>query len=242
MAIVFGIILTIALWLMLRDHDTIPAKNNRRLELKTLYQDLKKICKNKQIWINGLIGAALFTPTTIFAGMWAVPYLIHIKHLPETTAAIASSATFLGWVIGSPLMGIWSDSIQRRNLPLYVGSSLCVIVSLVLLYTNISNPYLIMLLMLLLGVFSSAEILVFAISHDITPLVFTGTGVALTNMLVMCGGFLQPLVGCLLKATAHLPMISQYHFALSIVPICFVSALIACFFLKETYCEPQKTL
>ena len=40
-------------------------------------------------------------------------------------------------------------------------------------------------MMFLLGLFSSTEILVFSVAHDIIPYSLAGTAVSLTNMLVM---------------------------------------------------------
>ena len=62
-------------------------------------------------------------------------------------------------------------------------------------------------------------------------------------MMIMLGGFLQPIVGIILDWSSPIkstPFIeSDYQLALIIIPICFAIGLIFCFFLKETYCKIQ---
>ena len=80
----------------------------------------------------------------------------------------------------------------------------------------------------------------------------SGTAIAITNMFVNLGGFIQPIIGFALiwftpKAYYLLSQhkasdfpTQSYEYALMIVPICFIMALIMSFFwLKETHCQSQ---
>ena len=107
----------------------------------------------------------------------------------------------------------------------------------------------------MLGLFYSAQAIVFAVGRELSPNEAAGTAIATTNMIVMIGAmFLQPLVGRLLDLSARLhhslismPALSvdkmeklytaaDYQVALSIIPIGIViAAILVGFFIKETH-------
>jgi hypothetical protein len=90
--------------------------------------------------------------------------------------------------------------------------------------------------------FSSAEILVFAVSNDISRPSVSATAIAFTNMITMIGGALiPPVIGMLLDRSLRLvdglPILtaSDYATALSVIPASLVLAGILSFTLKESY-------
>jgi hypothetical protein len=92
------------------------------------------------------------------------------------------------------------------------------------------------------GLFCSAQIVVFAISHEASQMKIAGTAIALTNMVVMVGGnIFQPVIGKLLDYGwtgalvdgARVYPIQAYQTALSVLPIGIFIALIIAFFSKE---------
>ncbi len=238
LSIGFGLLLTLALWFCLVDHQTIPKHQRIKDELSRLTRDVLQVLRIRQLVLNALIGMCLFSPTTLFAGLWAIPYLTEVKQFTPHTAAYMSSAIFVGWIMGGPLMGTLSAWLKRRKPLLYLGSIGALMTSLVILYIPITNQTLLLSFFVAYGFFSSAQVLVFAISFDLTPNHLAGTAVALTNMFVMFGGFFQPLIGWILLHQKQYSVLTQYHTALSILPLLFLAAGVLTLFLKETCATP----
>ena len=76
---------------------------------------------------------------------------------------------------------------------------------------------------------------------DVNPPHAKGIVVGLTNTVVMsCGATFQPLIGKLLDLRishkTSMFFMSDYQFALSVIPLCIVIAVLMLFFIKK----PQK--
>ncbi|STX52604.1 major facilitator family transporter [Legionella busanensis] len=251
----FGLFLAIILWLGIRDKNKAEGASGTIASFHKSMIDLGIIIKNKQMWINGAIGCLVYLPTTVFAELWGIPYLKHAHHLTTASADFANSLLFLGFTVGAPLMGFISDKIKRRKLPLLIGASGAAIVMMAVLYIPNLNELSIQILMFMLGLFYSAQCIVFAVGRELSPNEAAGTAMALTNMIVMFGAmFLQPLVGRLLdfSLASHANIVisadklgfgklhslytaDDYQFALSVIPLGIIIAAILTFFLKETY-------
>lgn len=238
----FGIFLIVLASIFIKDHHKLKDSNKISEQLGSLYNSLLTVAKNKQIWINAIISAALYMPTTFFAGQWAISYFIDVHHVTTSQAAFASSILFIGWIIGAPLMGWLSNKVGRRNPFLFTCTSATIIASILLLYIP-TNYAVNLVLMFIIGFFSSGQILVFAIAHEISASTLVATAIAFINMATMFGGFVQQFVGVILDSNNAGNTIAfneySYKIALSTMPICFFIGLIFCFFLKETYCKMQ---
>lgn len=252
----FGIALIFALWFGIRDKKTPSTQHGTINSFRRSMKDLGIIIKNQQIWVNGLFGCLVYLPTTVFAELWGIPYLKHAHGLTQQGADFANSILFLGFTLGAPLMGYLSDRLKRRKLPMLIGATGAAILMMTVLYMPGLNETTLTLLMFLLGLFYSAQCIVFAVGRELSPNEAAGTAMAITNMIVMLGAmFLQPLVGRLLDfslsfhartlpiehlssdALQQLYTADDYQFALSIIPLGIIIAAILTFFLKETYAE-----
>lgn len=254
---VFGVGLIFVLWFGIRDHKRQQEEQGGTINsFRKSMVDLGIIIRNKQIWINGAYGCLVYLPTTVFAELWGIPYLRHAQGLTLSAASLCNSVLFLGFTIGAPLMGYISDKIKRRKLPMMFGATGAAIVMMLILYVpGLSSTHL-SILMFLLGLLYSVQSIVFAVGREVSPNEAAGTAIAMTNMIVMLGAMLlQPLVGRLLdwsllkrEATMSVQRISadnlqqlytaaDYRFALTIIPVGIVIAVILTFFLRETYAK-----
>lgn len=246
---VIGVILVPVIWLAVRDGPKQSVVDDSTRKVKASYKDtfrgLREIIKNPQMWLVGVIGCALFLSLSVVAELWGIPFLRTVYKLSADNAAYACSTIFLGWLIGAPLSGWISDRGRTRRLPIIVGSILSAIVLSIIIYhpMNFSLIHL-SILLFLFGLFSSTEIICFAISRENNPTHVAATAIAFTNLLVMVGGVvLQPLVGRLLDfgwrgATENGVRIytaSDYQHAFWIIPICIVGAAILTVILRESY-------
>lgn len=250
---IFGIGLIFLLWFGIHDQKRSQIDKGTVDSFKKNMIDLIIIIRNKQIWINGFYGCLVYLPTTVFAELWGIPYFNHAHGLSDSGANLCNSVLFLGFTIGAPLMGYISDKIKRRKPPMLIGACGATIIMMVVLYAPGLTLTSLCLLMFFLGLFYSAQSIVFAVGREVSPKEAAGTAIAMTNMIVMVGAmFLQPLVGRLLDwSLAHRESASNlltadkiqfymphdYQFALSIIPLGILIAAILSLFLKETYAQ-----
>lgn len=254
-----GIVLIFVLWFFIQDHRHDHNTGGTIHTFKKNLVDLTIILREKQIWFNGLYGCLVYLPTTVFAELWGIPYLSHAHGLSQSNAGFANSLLFCGFMIGAPLMGLLSDRLKRRKPPMFFGALGAACIMLVILYMPHLNETSIDGLMFLLGLFYSAQTIVFAVGRELSPNEAAGTAIATTNMIVMIGALtLQPFIGRLLdwSASFHASLISNpnittetvqhvytahdYQLAMSIIPLGIFIAAMLTFFIKETHANAPK--
>jgi len=242
---------TIFIWLVVRD---MPAQTNKpdlkyTFSFSAVLKDLFAIARNPQMWINGLIGCMLYLSLSAFAEVWGIQFLRHVFHLSDDTASRINSMVFFGWLVGAPLVGIISDRLRTRKLPLVFGCLLALVTILIILLVPTLTPHALYVLFFLFGLFASSEIVCFAIGTEYYPKKIAGMAIAFTNMIIMFSGMvLQPLVGKLLDmrwqgVMAHgirVYSASDYRYALMVLPIGMGLGFVLSLFLKESY--GRKTL
>lgn len=245
-----GLVLALVIYLIIPDRhrQNQYSKRPATTSYKELFMGLPPLLKNPQIWLNGIIGGLIYIPTTAFAELWGIPYLEQAYHYSKMDAASTISMIFLGWAVGGPLMGILSEKIRLRRLPMTLGSIVAAILIAIVLYVPNLSKLQVASILFIFGLFSSAQIIVFAISRENSSFELSGTVIALTNLFVMLSGVIfQPLIGIMLDMHwsgtkihgVHHYTIADFQFALSILPIGLIIACILTLFLRETHCRVQ---
>jgi len=244
-----GIPLVAVMYLFLRDgykSGRAALNNQQSTDMKSAFEGLYKIIKNPQIWIVGAIGCLLYLPTDVFAELWAVPFFEQVYHFDSETAARVTSIIFLGWACGGFMVGMVSNKLKQRRLPITAGSTVAAILLSLVIFVPEFSPSTVAFILFIFGVFSSAQVLVFAVGHELSSAKSAGTAIAMTNMFVMLGGFVfQPVIGKILDIMwdgniangVHIYTTYSWQMALSILPIGLVLTLLLSLFLKETYCK-----
>jgi len=245
-----GLILTAIIWSIIRDvNPNHTAIAHHQLNFGKLLTELLAALKNPQIWLNGMVGFLLYMSLSAFAELWGIPYLEQAQGLSKVHAAHANSMVFLGWAIGAPIWGWFSDFINRRRLPIIIGCIGALGWVTVLLYVPHLSIKTIYFSLFAFGLFSSAQILVFAICHEATQHKIAGTAIALTNMIVMIGGnIFQPFIGKLLDLGwkgellqgARVYSIHDYQTSLSVLPMSIIIAFVLMSFIRETHYKIKK--
>lgn len=255
---VIGAVLTFIIWISIHDHKRDNESGGTIDTLHRNFEDLFIILKTKQMWLNGLFGCLIYLPTTVFAELWGIPYLENAHGLSPTDASFANSLVFLGFTVGAPIMGMISDKIHNRTLPMSIGAIGAAIIMLVIIYVPNLPVKTLNLCIFSLGLFYSCQAIVFAVGRELSPNEAAGTAFAVTNMLVMLGAmFIQPLVGKLLdysfisrtppevlnslsmENVNRLYSASDYQFAISVIPIGLIIAAVLTFFIKETHAKAK---
>jgi MFS family permease len=213
------------------------SKKIYKLTLGEALGQLSKIFKNKYLWWAGVLSFFMYLPTTVFAALWGIPYLEKMHHYTPEKAAIACGLIFIGWAIGAPIQGWFSDFFNRRLRLIWISSLISFVLSLIVLYVPGLPYFLVCILFVLFGVASSSQVLTFAMGRDVCELSVVGMVMAFINTLAMIGGMIfQPGLGLLLEAFwqgsydtagAKIYSLAAYEKAVLVVPICcLVSFLI----------------
>ena len=239
--VIVGILLTAVIFLCVKD---APVRSEIKApSLAAFFKEVCKVFVSAEVWLIGFYGACLYTSLSVFGELWGKTYLEQAHHLTKLQAAETLSYLFVGWAIGAPLSGYLSDYTGRRTQPLVGGAILALACILpVLYYPNLSQSTL-KILVLLYGIFSGAEIIVFAMAKERCGVSLSGTVFAAINMIVTLGGvILQPMVGWVLDWSAHGQTLNgehvytllNYQVALSVLPISLVALVIfSIFFTKN---------
>ncbi|HRE31427.1 MAG TPA: MFS transporter, partial [Candidatus Berkiella sp.] len=176
-----GFILVPVIWFVVRDapsssQDTTADKSSKqKISYKHLWQEIVVALKSPQIWVNGVIGGLLMTPTMVFPELWGKLYLQTVHQFDAAEASRAVTMIFLGWAVGGPLAGFISDLIGRRKIPLLIGALFTSILLLIFLYYPGLSPLTIKVLLFFIGVVSSVEVICFAIGRENCPQDLAGT-------------------------------------------------------------------
>ena len=195
------------------------------------------------MWLNGFIACLMYLSLSLFAELWGNAFLANVYNLPAESVATANSMVFLGWLVGGPLIGYISDITCTRRIPISLGCLLSAFTISLVIYFPPMNTGLLYLLLFLFGIFSSFEVLCFAISRENNPDSLVATASSFTNLLTMAGGIVcQPLVGKILdlfwsgqtQNGDRIYSAITYQYALTILPLAFLLGFILTFWLKET--------
>jgi len=242
MTIIFGAVLTCLIYIIVRDGPGGVAVKTQALS--DFLKEVFRVLVSPQVWFIGVVGACLYTSLSVFGELWGKSYLEHAHHLSKIQAAESISLVFLGWALGAPLSGYWSDKTSRRARPLIWGACLSLLtISIVLYCPNLSLTAL-NILLFVYGVASGSEIIIFIMAKENTQALVSGTVFAVVNMIVSLGGVVfQPFVGILLDFFGHGTLVNgehvyavrDYQIALSVIPISLLFVVISGYFLKDRH-------
>lgn len=215
----------------------IPENTTQVTQAKTHSKQLLDILRNTKAWINGLFVGLSFTIITVFAAMWAVPFVQVKLNCNLQQAGLIDSMIFLGAAVSCPLFGKLASLLRRRR-PLMIGSCLSTaLLLLTVLYLPIQNHAFLAILMFMIGVCCGAYMLAFSIANELAPTESLSTCTGFTNTLAMLSApLLQPLVGYFLdfsNGSRGNYSLANYQAALLIIPICLVLAAGLVFWLPE---------
>lgn len=193
-------------------------------------QQLILVIKNKLAWINGFFVCLEFSVITVFAAMWAVPFLQLKMHCTIKEASILTSMILLGAGLSCPIIGQLSIYFTQRKPLIYASCISTAILFLIVLYLPTSSLLLIGFFMFAIGLCCGAYMLSYSIANELAPAESLSTSTGFTNTIAMLSApLLQPLIGYLLdlSSKAHgVYTLGDYQFALFILPM---ALLLACF-------------
>lgn len=202
---------------------------------------------NTQNWLGGLYTCLLNLPIFLLAELWGVMYLMQVHHIARTQASLVTSMIFIGTIIGSPLVGWFSDKLARRRMPMILGAVFSLATIFAIMYLPNLGFDSLLFLFLALGLFTSAQIISYPAIAESNPKSMTATATGLAAVLIMGGGAVfQPLFGWLMDLHWNGAMMNgvalytpnDYFRGMSIIPITILVGLLAALLIRETNCRP----
>lgn len=188
-----GLIISFLCWKFIPNHK--PNTNNRHQYKKHLIS----ILKNKLTWINGLFVGLEFSVITVFAALWAVPFLQLKLNCTIQLASILTSMVLLGAGLSCPIFGKLSIYFKKRKPLIHISCLSTAFLLLIVIYAPISNTFIFALLLFFIGLCCGAYMLAYTIANELSPPESLSTCTGFTNTLAMLSApLLQPLVGYLL--------------------------------------------
>jgi len=205
---------------------------------------VRAILADRRGWINALYASAISIVFVAFGALWGVGYVEKACGVSRFAASAATSLLFLGAIPGSMFFGWVSDRIRRRRAPMLAAAGGGLACMCALLYLPGLSFTSLRLLLALLGFFCSANIVSYAVSHDISAPGQTGLALGFLNTCFYAGNAVsQPLVGWLLdlraaaRGAAGIESLTagDFRFALSSVVAALLLSLLAAVLLKESH-------
>lgn len=208
---------------------------------------LRNILLNSKNWAVGFCSFGIWAPIAVFAEYLGIEYLVELQQISSQEASQQMFWLWIAMAISSPISGWISNLIKNRKKPLFILLlSGLVAFTVLLAFPPKESPFLISLLLFIIGLSSSGQAVTFGFIHDNNEASVISTAIAFNNMvLVLSAGILQPIVGYIIKtlqSNGGITALATYQYAFSLAPICSAMAIIVLqFALAETYCQKQSS-
>jgi MFS family permease len=246
---VSGLILAFVFWLVVRDRPASHAmEKNIASSRLSLFESLKKVLANRQSWWLSIYSGFAFAPVMVFGGLWGVSFISEAFGLSSNMAAQTVSLIFIGFAVGAPFFGWFSDWLGRRKIVIFWGTFLSLITLSTVIYApGISHSF-VTLLLFLFGFFISSFLLCFTMIREINLPVLAATAIGFMNAFdALFGAFSDPLTGKFLDMGwdgrlvdgARAFSVTAYKAAFLTLPAYLIIALLSILRIKETYCKPS---
>jgi len=244
-----GFILAAVFWFTVRDTSSTHKKDKQLSpEHLSLGRSLRRVLKNRQAWWLSVYSGFAFAPVMIFGGLWGVAYTSEAFHLSSNLSAQAVSLIFIGFAVGAPFFGWFSDWLGRRVIVMFWGTLLALITLSAVIYAPGVTYSALTLLLFLFGFFISSFLLCFTMIREISLPILAATAIGFMNAFdALFGAFSDPLTGKFLDMGwdgkvlngARVFSVSTYKIAFITLPAYLILSLLMLLRIKETYCKPS---
>jgi MFS family permease len=196
--------------------------------------DLFAVFKKKQNWLLTLYSGLSFTTLSVFGGLWGNPFLRTAYHLSPTAAATAISSAFVGFAVGSPILGMVCGYFDNKIHVMLASTGLALCSLITVIYSPHLSYISLIMFMFLFGFGIGGFMLCFALGQELNSISAAATVIALINSGDgIFASFTEPLIGKILDLQAgSITSINEfsandYRLALSLLPLYLIGAIAA---------------
>jgi len=244
-----GVALAIIFWLVVRDR--APDHKTERHIVSTrisLLESIRQVFKNSQAWWLSVYSGFAFAPVMVFGGLWGVSFTSEAFGLTQNMSAQAVSLIFIGFAVGAPVFGWFSDWIGRRRIVMFWGTLVGLVSITTVIYLPGISLFSLSFLLFLFGFSISSFLLCFTMIREVSLAVLAATAIGFMNAFdALFGAFSDPLTGKFLDMGwdgrivegARVFSVDAYKAAFITLPVYLIIALFLLARIKETYCKPS---
>lgn len=203
---------------------------------------LRVLIRMRVAWINAIYSGIMFMLVTVFAALWAIPFIEKTHQFDLLEATFFCSMVYMGVGLCSPFIG-WLDARIKHRRYLMSGLSVLGFVNVLVV---IMDPHLpppaLAICMFLIGVSCSSYILTFAVANQIAATRIRTASIGFVNTFsVGTSPIFQPLIGFILYMLARHDhpfemkqyTVHEFQMALLIIPVCLAIAAWLAWFLPS---------
>ena len=241
-----GVALLIVMMVLIKEKPNNVTLNAHKKT--SLFLVAKKAYLNAETLLVALYASLMNMAVAVFGAMMGSLFLMQRLGVDKSDAAMVNSMLFLGAIIGGPLVGWCSDRLGLRVLPMKLGALASLLTFLAILYLPVSLG-LMAILFFLLGFFTAAQVISYALVAESSSPAMTATAVSIVSIMTQ-GGYIvyQSIFGRLLLWHGGMHMVDgvpvyslgDYQTAAMILPLGLGIALFVTLNLKETYCRQSQ--
>lgn len=206
-----------------------------------LWESVKSVFSNKDIWPLFFIFAGFYGAFSSFVGTWGVAYIMEVYELSIIASTNSITLVVLGHIIGAVVIGSISDRMKKRKTPMRFFGFIYLLTWIAVVFWDGGKPPLEFLNIILftLGFTSATFLLNLSIAKEVNPRKIVG----IVTSMVNTGGFLgaailPPILGIVIdkfKGSMAPIMIYQKAFIFCLMAVLIGNILIQ--FIKETNCK-----
>ena len=249
---ILGLIIVALIFLIVRDCPAVEdghiQEEHQQLQRYGVLHSLAHVVKNKNNWLGGFYTMLMNLPIFILGALWGMIYLERVHGITHAQASYVASMLFIGVIFGSPAFGWFSDKIQSRRMPMFIGAIASLVVILPILYVPHLSVTILLVLFFLLGFLTSSQVISYPAIAELNPIELTASAISIISVVIMASGIIvQPLTGWLIGLHWDHTMVngqpvyltSDFMWAMLIMPVCFVISFFIALGIKETGCRSE---
>ncbi len=166
---------------------------------RSVWSGLKQAASSMEVWKIAIVASTMSGPMLTIGGLWGTPYMMVAYGLERPQAAGLVSLLLLGWAVGAPFAGWFSDHIGKRKALLVAGGLVLCLALAMLVFVPALPLWLATALLVVLGLSGAAMAVCFALVREVSDKSISGSVTGIVNsMTVASGAVLQPGVGYIL--------------------------------------------
>jgi MFS family permease len=240
---IFSVILFLFAFFSVKDRRKNLIHNEHAARKIKFVENFIVVLKSKDAWICGVYSGFLFAPLSVIGCLWGVQFVMTDYGFSLERSATAVALIFVGAAIGNPIVALVTEKYKIRKHMMLLCAVLEFFLVSILIYIPVLPNIILHVVIFLIGFLSTSYIIPFSIIREKIPAYACATAMAFVNVLCGCIGALlfQPLTGLILSFTAEFsdtagiysPTSHSFMYALTILPVCFVLAVILTFMIDH---------
>ena len=247
-----GLVLAIIFWIVVRDKAPDHKREKHIIPTRiSLFDSIKQIFQNPQSWWLSIYSGFAFAPVMVFGGLWGVSFIMEAFELTHHSSAQMVSLIFIGFAVGAPVFGWFSDWLGRRRVVMLWGTALALIAISTVIYVSGLSICALGFLLFVFGFCISSFLICFTMIREVNLPILAATAIGFMNAFdALLGAVSDPLTGKFLDLHwdgrliegARVFSVDAYQSVFLTLPVYLLISIFTLLKIKETHCKPSYTI